>query len=146
MLRGREDECLKNLAYLRGKPAESPEVQYEFRTLQAERLVEQEAARERYGKNEVTLAVAFLEYRRLLTSKPLLKRLAIGALAQTCQQWTGINAILYYAPTIFKGIGLTGSTVPLLATALVGIVMFLFTIPAVLFVDNVSTHVSLGAG
>jgi hypothetical protein len=47
-------------------------------------------------------------------------------------------AIIYYAPTIFAQVGLSGGTVPLLATGVVGIVNFVFTIPAVLFVDNVS--------
>ena len=38
------------------------------------------------------------------------------------QQWTGVNAILYYAPTIFQDLGLTGNTTSLLATGVVGIV------------------------
>jgi MFS family permease len=46
------------------------------------------------------------------------------------------QAIIYYAPTIFDQIGLSGPTIPLLATGIVGIVNFVFTIPAVLFVDN----------
>ena len=33
----------------------------------------------------------------------------------------GINAILYYAPMIFQSLGLTGSSVSLLATGVVGI-------------------------
>jgi MFS family permease len=47
-----------------------------------------------------------------------------------------VNAILYYAPFIFKGVGITGGTLSLLATGVVGIVMFLATIPAVLYVDR----------
>lgn len=38
------------------------------------------------------------------------------------QQWTGVNAILYYAPSIFTSLGLTGNTTSLLATGVVGIV------------------------
>lgn len=76
------------LANLRSKPAESPEVQYEFRSLQAERLVEVEAAKERYGAEDVTFRVTMLEYKRLLTTKPLLHRLMLGASAQGLQQWT----------------------------------------------------------
>lgn len=37
------------------------------------------------------------------------------------QQWTGVNAILYYAPSIFQSLGLTGNTISLLATGVVGI-------------------------
>lgn len=43
----------------------------------------------------------------------------------------------YSAPTIFQQLGMTGATSSLLATGLVGIVNFVFTIPAVLFVDSV---------
>jgi MFS family permease len=52
------------------------------------------------------------------------------------QQWTGINAILYYAPTIFKDLGLSDNTTSLLASGVVGVLIFLFTIPAVLYVDR----------
>jgi hypothetical protein len=38
------------------------------------------------------------------------------------QQWTGVNAILYYAPSIFSDLGMTGNTTSLLATGVVGIV------------------------
>lgn len=133
-------------------------IQYEFRALQAERLVEVEAAKERYGASTVNFRVSLLEYKRLLTTKSLLHRLMLGAAAQGLQQWTGINgellqlysliarlflirtkiAIIYYAPTIFGQIGLTGGSVGLLATGIVGVVNFVLTIPAVLFVDNVS--------
>ncbi|WVQ78643.1 hypothetical protein IAT38_000730 [Cryptococcus sp. DSM 104549] len=136
MLRGRQEECLETLAKLRSSVPEDPKVQYEFRALQAERLVEIEAAKERYGQETVNFRVTMAEYKRLLTTKPLLHRLMLGAGAQALQQWTGINAIIYYAPTIFEQIGLTGGTIGLLATGVVGIVNFVFTIPAVLFVDN----------
>ena len=38
------------------------------------------------------------------------------------QQWTGVNAILYYAPFILQDLGLNGTTNSLLATGVVGIV------------------------
>ena len=43
---------------------------------------------------------------------------------------------MYYAPFIFQGFGLDGNTTSLLASGVVGIVMFLATIPAVLYVDR----------
>jgi MFS family permease len=52
------------------------------------------------------------------------------------QQWTGVNFILYYAPFIFAGLNLQGSTTSLLASGVVGVVMFLATIPAVLYLDS----------
>jgi hypothetical protein len=44
--------------------------------------------------------------------------------------------VLYYAPTIFQQLGQTSNTVSLLATGVVGIVMFVATVPAVLWVDR----------
>ena len=131
---GREEEALDILSFLRSAPPENAMVQYEFRALQAERLVMYEAAKERYGVDKVTFRVSCMEYKRLLTTRPLLHRLLLGAGAQALQQWTGINAIIYYANKIFQSIGLTN--ISLLATGVVGIVNFVFTIPAVLFVDN----------
>jgi len=96
--------------------------------------------------NDVTFKVSLWEYKRLLTTKPLLHRLMLGAGAQALQQWTGINAIIYYAPTIFRQIGLGEGTTGLLATGVVGIVNFLFTIPAVLFVDNFGRKPMLAGG
>ena len=62
------------------------------------------------------------------------------------QQWTGINAVLYYAPQIFGGLGLSSNTTSLLATGVVGIVMFLATLPAVLYIDRLGRKPVLALG
>ena len=62
------------------------------------------------------------------------------------QQWTGVNAILYYAPSIFVSLGLTGNTTSLLATGVVGIAMFLATIPAVIRIDQIGRKPVLISG
>lgn len=56
------------------------------------------------------------------------------------------SAIIYYAPRIFEQIGLTGNTISLLATGIVGVVNFVMTIPAVLFVDNFGRKPMLAIG
>jgi len=50
-------------------------------------------------------------------------------------QITGINAIIYYAPIIFKNAGFNSSNA-LGATALVGIINFIFTWVAIGFIDK----------
>jgi len=67
-------------------------------------------------------------------------------LANFAKQWSGINAVLYYAPTIFNQLGLTATTSALLATGVVGIVMFVFTIPAVLWIDRIGRKPVLTIG
>lgn len=64
---------------------------YEYRALQVERNAEREAARVRYGAENVTWRTEILEYKRLLTTRPLLHRLFLGASVQSLGQWTGIS-------------------------------------------------------
>jgi len=56
---------------------------------------------------------------------PMFRRVIVATVIMFFQQWTGINAILYYAPKIFNGLGLSSNAVSLLATGVVGIAMFI---------------------
>ncbi len=59
----------------------------------------------------------------------------IGIMLSIFQQFVGINVVLYYAPEIFKGMGLS-TNASLLQTILVGGVNLLFTVVAILTVDR----------
>jgi len=66
------------------------------------------------------------------------------ALAAICQ-FSGINAIMYYAPEIFKSIG-AGSDVAFTQTVSISVVNVIFTFVAVCFVDRVGRKVLLIGG
>lgn len=66
----------------------------------------------------------------------VLKRTIIGLFIQSAQQFTGINGVLYYAPSIFQLAGLSGTTNSLVATGATGICNFAATIPAVIWIDR----------
>ncbi|EIW86994.1 general substrate transporter [Coniophora puteana RWD-64-598 SS2] len=139
---GRDDEAIVVLSRARRLPIESDLVQIEFLEIRAQYLFEKETNAAKYpqfqdGSFKSNFKLGLHDYMSLITTKTLFKRLSIGALTMFFQQWTGVNAILYYAPTIFKSLGLVGNTNSLLATGVVGIVMFLATIPAVIWVDKV---------
>jgi len=51
-------------------------------------------------------------------------------------EWVGINALLYYGPTLVRSIGLTGDTVTLLVSGGIGIVQFLACLPAIILIDK----------
>jgi len=71
--------------------------------------------------------------------------LIVGVVLAILQQITGINAIMYYAPEIFKQTG-AGSNAALVQTVLVGIVNFAFTLAALWLIDRVGRRMLLLAG
>lgn len=148
---GRDEEALMVLSRARGMPPDSEVVQIEFLEIKAQYLFEQETSAMQFpqyqdGTFKSNFKLGLFSYLSLLKSATLLRRVAIGTLTMFFQQWTGVNAILYYAPSIFTDLGLTGNTISLLATGVVGIVMFLATIPAVIWVDSVGRKPVLVSG
>jgi MFS transporter, SP family, arabinose:H+ symporter len=61
--------------------------------------------------------------------------LFIGIVLAILSQVTGINAIMYYAPEIFKSSG-DGASSALMQTVLVGVINTLFTVVAIRYVDK----------
>lgn len=59
----------------------------------------------------------------------------IGILLSVFQQFVGINVVLYYAPEIFKGMGME-TDASMLQTIIVGAINLLFTVLAIFTVDN----------
>jgi len=59
----------------------------------------------------------------------------LGVLLSVFQQFVGINVVLYYAPEIFRSMGM-GTNASLLQTIIVGAVNLAFTVVAVLCVDK----------
>jgi SP family xylose:H+ symportor-like MFS transporter len=63
------------------------------------------------------------------------KVLVIGILLSVFQQVVGINVVLYYAPTIFKGLGF-GNDAAMWQTVIMGFVNIIFTLVAIFTVDK----------
>ncbi|KAL3426976.1 Quinate permease 11, partial [Phlyctema vagabunda] len=61
------------------------------------------------------------------------KRVLISIGLMICQQMTGTNAINYYAPQIFEGLGIKGPTTGLFATGIYGIVKMITCAAFLLF-------------
>ncbi|KAK6455969.1 putative sugar transporter, high affinity [Scheffersomyces xylosifermentans] len=146
-----EDRCLDTLAKLRQLDRNNQLVQMEFLEMKAQKLFERELSRTKFpnyqdGTAKSNFLLGLNEYKSMLTHYPTFKRVAVACLIMTFQQWTGVNFILYYAPFIFSSLGLSGTTTSLLASGVVGIVMFLATIPAVLWVDKLGRKPVLISG
>jgi MFS family permease len=128
----READASRVLAQLRSLPEDHELIELEFAEIKAQSLFEKKSLRENFPHLQdmsamSTFKLQFVAIGSLFTSKGMFKRVIIATLTMFFQQWTGINAILYYAPTIFQGLGLSSNSVSLLATGVVGIVMFLAT-------------------
>ncbi|KAF3052901.1 hypothetical protein E8E11_011433 [Didymella keratinophila] len=148
---GREDEARRTLASLRELPEDHELIELEFLEIKAQSMFEKRSIAEKFPHLAQltawnTFKLQFVAIVALFKTKAMFKRVIVATVTMFFQQWTGINAILYYAPSIFGQLGLTGNTTSLLATGVVGIVMFLATIPAVLYIDRAGRKPVLSIG
>jgi hypothetical protein len=138
----READARKTLASLRNLSPDHDLIELEFLEIKAQSMFEKRTTAEHFphladGSAWSTVKLQFVAAGSLFKSKAMFRRVMLATVTMFFQQWTGINAVLYYAPQIFKGLGLSGTTTSLLASGVVGIVMWFATIPAVLYVDKV---------
>jgi len=139
---GREAEARKTLASLRNLSEDHDLIELEYLEIKAQSMFEKRSTAEHFphlsdGSAWSTIKLQFVAVASLFKSRAMLRRVALATVTMFFQQWTGINAVLYYAPQIFKGLGLSGNTTSLLASGVVGIVMWFATMPAVAYVDKV---------
>jgi MFS family permease len=151
MHHGREEEARTNLASLRNLPTDHELIELEFLEIKAQSLFEKRSLAEAFPHLQEqtawnTFKLQFVAIGALFKTKAMFKRVIVATVTMFFQQWSGINAVLYYAPQIFDQLGLTGNTTSLLATGVVGIVMFIATIPAVLYIDRLGRKPVLAVG
>ena len=97
-------------------------------------------ANENHAKLEIdhikrNISTKAATWKELFTPK-MHSRLIAGLGLTTFQQITGINVIIYYAPTLFKMFGLSSDKAALEASMSIGIVNIIFTILAIYLVDK----------
>lgn len=135
-IKGREEEALATLVRLRRVSPDDFRLKLELLEIKAATIFDQETGDARLDHIKSPFMKNVRQYLELFTVRNLNRRLLIACLLQIIQQFTGINAIIYYAPQIFRQIGLTGNSVDLLATGVVGVINFFSTIPAIMFMDR----------
>jgi len=92
------------------------------------------------AQRELTAIQASLQQQqghwKVLFSPFIKSVLIIGVGLAILQQVTGINTIIYYAPTIFKMAGFASATSAILATMGIGVVFVVFTIIGLPLIDS----------
>lgn len=145
LMRHQEDKALAALAQVRRVHPDTESLRIEYLAIKTEVLFDEAMTRERFpGKTGVSLFIA--QHKALVSTKPAFMRLAIGCVTMFSQQFIGCNAIIYYAPTMFAQLGLSGATSGLLATGVYGIVNCLATLPALFLIDKLGRRPLLMCG
>ncbi len=124
MSQGREAEALKTLDKITGKNGSS---------------------REQLAIIKASLSQQKGDW-RMLFSKSIRPSLLIAGGLAFLQQVTGINTIIYYAPTIFQMSGFASASSAISTTTIIGVAFVLFTILALPFVDSLGRRFLLFTG
>jgi SP family arabinose:H+ symporter-like MFS transporter len=95
-----------------------------------------------YQDIKKSIASEFEVNYKVLLQPSLRKALTVGILVALFQQITGINAIIYYAPEIFKSAGL-GSNSAMLSTVIMGVIMVVSTVVSMWIIDKVGRRTLL---
>ncbi|OAA63460.1 General substrate transporter [Niveomyces insectorum RCEF 264] len=100
---GRNEDCLASLSKLRRLPASDSRVRKEFKGIIAE-VEFNKAMSERSHPGVGKWKREVLSWLDLFDRK-MLRRTAVACGVSFFQQFSGINAFIYYAPTLFRSIG-----------------------------------------
>lgn len=123
MLKGREQEAYDILDHIHDADEAKQEIAKINKVLSAEKL---------------TLKEAF--------ARGFKKVLWLGIFVSILTQAVGINAIIYYAPTVFKLTGFSADASAIFATVGIGFVNVVFTIVAIFLLDNLGRRTLLLTG
>ncbi|KAL8893861.1 MAG: hypothetical protein Q9192_004853 [Flavoplaca navasiana] len=147
----REAEARRVLSSLRNLAQDDPLIELEFLEIKAQSVFEERNTAEKWPHLVAltpmnTFKLQFVAIGSLFTTKAMFGRVITATVTMFFQQLTGINAVLYYAHSIFEALGTSSNTTSLLATGVLGVAMFFATIPAVLCIDKVARKPVMLAG
>ncbi|KAJ5135742.1 uncharacterized protein N7515_005020 [Penicillium bovifimosum] len=115
--RGRREEAIKNLCWIRQLPENDIYMVEEIGAID-QALEEQRRS----------IGIGFWKpFKAAGTNKKVMWRLFLGSALFFWQNGSGINAINYYSPTVFKSIGVRGTNTSLFTTGIFGVVKTVVT-------------------
>ncbi|KAF2196206.1 general substrate transporter [Delitschia confertaspora ATCC 74209] len=114
--KGRREEAFRNLCWIRNLPVDDLY------------LVEEVVAIDAQIENDrITIGPGFWRPFTALFDRKVMWRFFLGSTLFLWQNGSGINAINYYSPTVFKSIGISGANTGFLTTGIFGVVKTVVT-------------------
>ncbi|KAI0126311.1 general substrate transporter [Xylariales sp. AK1849] len=120
--RGKREQAMKNLCWIRNLDANDMYI------IEEVNMIDEDI--DRYNRE---VGPGFLKPFASLKNPKVLWRLFLGGMLFLWQNGSGINAINYYSPTVFKSLGITGTNTGFLTTGIFGVVKTVVTIGWLLY-------------
>lgn len=113
---GQREQALKDLCWIRNLPADHTYI-----------LEEVDAIDAQVEHDRVHVGAGFWKQFTVLKHRHVQWRLFLGGMLFLWQNGSGINAINYYSPTVFRSLGITGTNTGFLTTGIFGVVKTVLT-------------------
>lgn len=122
LTKGKRQQALDNLCWIRNLPADDLYLVEEVAAIDAQ-----------IEHDRIHIGPGFWKPFAALKQRKVLWRFFLGGMLFLWQNGSGINAINYYSPTVFKSIGIQGTNTGFLTTGIFGVVKTSLTIVWLLF-------------
>jgi MFS family permease len=144
VMRNRHEESLQSLSKLRRLPASDTRVQLEWKGIIAEVEFQNEMTK-RMHPGSKGFALELKGWADLFRQK-YIRRSAVAIAIPFFQQFSGINAFVYYAPTFFSALGL-GTELSLILSGMVNICQLVANLPTFVYLDKMGRRkLAIGGG
>ncbi|OJI82506.1 hypothetical protein ASPTUDRAFT_125022 [Aspergillus tubingensis CBS 134.48] len=135
-MRGRDQDSLSCLAKLRKRSPQDEKVQLEWKGILSEVRYQQALLEREYSNYaRYPLLVGVKQWVDLFRPK-YLRRTVVALAIPFFQQFSGINAFVYYAPTFFEALGQSDNN-SLILSGMVNVCQFVGGVPIMLYLDRV---------
>ncbi|RGP76977.1 quinate permease [Fusarium longipes] len=114
--KGKREQAIKNLCWMRNLSHDDVYIVEEINFIDAE-----------IDRYHSAVGAGFWKPFAALKNRKVQWRFLLGGLLFVFQNGSGINAINYYSPTVFKSIGITGTNTSFLTTGIFGVVKTVLT-------------------